>query len=516
MVLILLVLLGGLSTWLLPISVGRLIDGDEGYLLMAARLVSEGQVPYRDFFLPQGPLLPVVFGAFFWGIGRSWLGARLLAGAIAVAMGWLVYRESLSVTRRHGAAVIATMLFAFSGPAIGWLTIVKGYGLSALWMLASIGLVGIAVRNAEPLHDVRRANLAAAGAGALMGLAASTRLYTALLAPTLAIYMASRLGLNRSSGRRLAHYTSGCFLGLLPLLVSYGVDSKAFLFDTLHFHAVREYGQDSLLGSATEKAPTILRALGIHPEASLGGRQLMGLAIAAALALPARLRSRNHSGSAAAIVWPALLVASALPNPFQAQYLCMLIPFMAVESGVLLGVLLDECHQRKARLGFLGVTVCALAYLAYNLGVGWRERDRYLHTGDGVPGVWSTDRVSRWQIDNVEATAQAIDSLHIPEAASWWPGYFISSHTPITLALANDFGLRAADVLSPAERRRLHVVSLAEVGDMIRQRQPRLFVEGNWAASPWVAWLPQYGYQVRRTVDHVRLWTVQEPVKESP
>jgi hypothetical protein len=194
----------------------------------------------------------------------------------------------------------------------------------------------------------------------------------------------------------------------------------------------------------------------------------------------------------------------------------MLVPFMAVEAGVLLGVLLDECRQRKSRRGCLGVAVCASAYLAYNLGVGWMERDRYLHTGDGVPGVWSTDRVSRWQIDHVEAAAQAIDSLHIPEAASWWPGYFVSSRTRITLALANDFGLRAADVLSPAERRRLHVVSLAEVGEMIRQRHPRLFVEGNWAASPWVDWLPQNGYQVRRTVDPVRLWTVEEPAKETP
>jgi len=84
----------GLSLWLVPISLGRLVDADEGYLLMAARLVSEGRWPYRDFFLPQVPLLPAVFATVFAVFGRSWLVARLFSGLVAVAMGWLVYRES--------------------------------------------------------------------------------------------------------------------------------------------------------------------------------------------------------------------------------------------------------------------------------------------------------------------------------------------------------------------------------------------------------------------------------------
>ena len=508
-VLFLLALLGGLSAWLLPVSVGRLIDGDEGYLLMAARLVSEGQVPYRDFFLPQGPLLPAFFGVYFWGLGRSWLGARLLAGAIAIAMGWLVYRESLAATRRQTAALFATALFAFSGASIGWLTIVKGYGLSALWVLASLPLIGSVVREPTPPIEGRHTSLAVAGVGVLMGLAASTRLYALLLMPTLAVYLVARLGRNRLTVRRLGYFALGCFFGLLPLSVSCAVDSKAFLFDTIHFHAVREFGQDSLLGSATEKMPAFLRALGLHPEASLGGRQLMGLAIVAMMALLFRIRPRNTYGSAAACVWPVLLVASALPNPFHAQYLCMLVPFLAIEGGILLAVLLDICHQQRNHLRSLGVAVCALIYLSYHLGVGWLERDRYLHTGEGVPGVWSSDRVSKWQIENVESAAKAIDSLYIPVAASWWPGYFVSTRTSIIPALANDFGLRAADVLSPEERRRLHIASLAEVGEMIRQHNPRLFVEGNWAASPWVTWLPQYGYQIRRTGPDVRLWTVE-------
>ena len=41
-----------LSAVVLPAAMLRVIDGDEGYLLQAARLVSEGERPYIDFFFP--------------------------------------------------------------------------------------------------------------------------------------------------------------------------------------------------------------------------------------------------------------------------------------------------------------------------------------------------------------------------------------------------------------------------------------------------------------------------------
>ncbi|MDW8268066.1 MAG: hypothetical protein RMN24_02775 [Anaerolineae bacterium] len=38
----------------------REVNLDEGWYLWAARLVYEGQIPYRDFAYPQAPLLPYV------------------------------------------------------------------------------------------------------------------------------------------------------------------------------------------------------------------------------------------------------------------------------------------------------------------------------------------------------------------------------------------------------------------------------------------------------------------------
>ena len=48
-------LLTGLNLWF-----GDL-NQDEGWYLYAARLVSEGKVPYRDFAYPQAPLMPYIY-----------------------------------------------------------------------------------------------------------------------------------------------------------------------------------------------------------------------------------------------------------------------------------------------------------------------------------------------------------------------------------------------------------------------------------------------------------------------
>ena len=494
----------GLAAFLLPVARQRLIDGDEGYLLVAARLMAEGELPYRDFFLPQGPVVPAVFGAAFSIVGRSWQSSRTLAGILAVVMGWLVYRETLAVTRRRAAAVFATLLYAFSGLTIGWLTIVKGFGMAALWLLVGVWLVGAAVR--RPRAFCHHRTWAAAGAGVALGLAASTRGYAIVVMPVLALYLLRESGRSRASVRRLGAYALGSVVGLLPLLASLAMAHEAFLFDTILFHGVREYGQDSFFGSAAAKLPLILKSLGLKQRASIEDRQLLGMLLLATTAILLRARVRRGAGSAAAWVWPALFVASLLPNPFHPQYFSLLVPFLAIGGGQLFAVLLDGWQRWWPRLFRVAVPAAAFAYVVYQVTIGWLERDCFLHSAKRVPGVMELERVPRWRIETVEAVAEEIDRFGLPVGASWWPGYFVSSRTSITRALANDFGFRAAAVLFPEKRRRLHVASHQDLGDMIRRGQPRLFVEGNWADPADVSQLPQQGYRHRASVSDVRIW----------
>src|SRR5436190_16981878 len=67
----------------------RPVDGDEGYYATAARLVWEGNVPYRDFFYQQAPLLPYLY-SWIWGIHpQSLVAMRTFSaacGALAVLL----------------------------------------------------------------------------------------------------------------------------------------------------------------------------------------------------------------------------------------------------------------------------------------------------------------------------------------------------------------------------------------------------------------------------------------------
>jgi len=84
---------------LIPIGRLRLIDGDEGYYLQAARLVSGGQRIYTDFSTRRCRFGAHVYAAWFWLWGRGCTSARLLASLLAVGTGLLVLEILLSDLR---------------------------------------------------------------------------------------------------------------------------------------------------------------------------------------------------------------------------------------------------------------------------------------------------------------------------------------------------------------------------------------------------------------------------------
>src|SRR3989449_3051519 len=88
-----------------PMSLYRIVDGDEGTYLLVSRLVAEGQLPYHDFFYPQMFLLPYVYGAWMKLVGYSLYGARLLSAVFSVMLGLLVYRQTALVARAPARGV---------------------------------------------------------------------------------------------------------------------------------------------------------------------------------------------------------------------------------------------------------------------------------------------------------------------------------------------------------------------------------------------------------------------------
>lgn len=111
--------------------------GDEGYYALMARNVSEGLMPYRDFFCPQMPLLYYAVGGWFSLFGPGVVAGRLMSGIFGLCAVILV---CAACHRRAGAlaAMVAGLLLACN-PHIVFDTIeIKTQGLSFMLSAALI------------------------------------------------------------------------------------------------------------------------------------------------------------------------------------------------------------------------------------------------------------------------------------------------------------------------------------------------------------------------------------------
>ena len=123
------------------VSRHHLAGGDEGFYLLASRLVVQGKVPYRDFFYTQAPLLPYVYGLWIKCFGVSWISGRTLSALLTTALGVLLYVDVCQVTRKWIAGLAAVLLFLSSSLIYGSYPIAKTYSLAALCLYAAYVLV---------------------------------------------------------------------------------------------------------------------------------------------------------------------------------------------------------------------------------------------------------------------------------------------------------------------------------------------------------------------------------------
>ena len=129
-----------------PISLFRLVDGDEGTYLLVSRLVAEGQVPYHDYFYPQMFLLPYVYGGWLKLVGYSWYAARVLSACFSIALGLLLYRQVAHLTGARTWGVLSAVLFTFSGLAFGWYPLIKTFVLPTLLLFGAYAVLSVRSR----------------------------------------------------------------------------------------------------------------------------------------------------------------------------------------------------------------------------------------------------------------------------------------------------------------------------------------------------------------------------------
>jgi hypothetical protein len=475
------------------VSQHRLIDGDEGYYTLASRLVLQHKTPYLDFFYPQAPLLPYVYALWLKVCGISWFSARTFSALLTVLVGGLLYAHVCHETQKWIAGVSAVILFATSSLVFAWFPTVKTFSLSALFLFAAYVLltrIG-AASSGWPL----------AAAGVLFGLSVDTRSYFIALAPVLLFWIFRRSGERRILW--IVWFVAGCVVGLLPSAILFFASPDRFFFNNLGFHAVR-VSHGGLLGTWRNKARVIkVLFIGTHTGGQFSILAILSVALMYALY---RRRSRLDEPLLAWVLAFVLGLVCLLPNPSALQYFSAIMPFLIAAVVCWSSEFFQGLQSKR---GLRLATATAIVLLVGFIGFGVLSFEEYLFTGAEVPGLENPADAPNWTLPQVSAVSAAIDQLALPgeEVASFWPGYIFASWADPVPGFEDNFGMIAAQELSPERRQKYHLIYSSEVASMFASHHPRLAVVGN--QGPWnggpdyagsAAALRGYGYHLVRKV----------------
>ena len=461
------------------VSRHRFIDGDEGFYLLASRLVTKHKAPYLDFFYTQAPLLPYVYGLWFQLTGFTWLSARTFSALLTAVLGGLIYAQVCRETERWMAGAAAVVLFASSSLVFAWMPIVKTFPLATPFLfgcymiLTRLGVVpssssaGVAVSSPPPRSQLPAWWLGIAGL--LFGLSVDTRSYIVAVAPVFVWWI-----LRQHGGRwaRLLWLLVGFLAGIVPSLILFFASPDAFLFNNLGYHAMRA-GNAGLIGDWQDKLTVV--------AATFGGRFTgfqFSLIVLTCVVMLFKRRMKLEASLLAFIIAVVLGFISLLPTPASMQYFSMIMPFLIVaavcSASDYLATLQTPREIRIAR------AACVVALLCF-VGFAIPSFRQYLFTGYKVPGVIGPRDAPNWTLPQVTAVSKAIDGLTRPgeRVISFWPGYLFASHADPYPGYENDFGMYVADRLALEKREQYHILTGAEMLATPEQHRVRFVVIGN-------------------------------------
>jgi 4-amino-4-deoxy-L-arabinose transferase-like glycosyltransferase len=474
------------SAFLVPLAVWGVVDNDEGYYGLAAKLTAAGEVPYRDFFYPQAPLLPYVYGAWMEVFGVSLEATRALSVIFALALGALICHHAARRFASLWVGAVAVVAFASTRLVSTWYSTTKTYALSTLLLFGAFMLLDRDAKARTPRRWL--------AAGALLGLAIDVRLIFAATVPVFAFL----LWRDRTAERwRAGYWVAGLALGLLPSLILLIVAPSQFVFGNIGFHAVTNEG--GLVGDLDQKLESV--------SDTLSQPQYVALLLLAAIAIAVRLASRRPPPLAFWLA-AALGVASLLPTPTFAQYACTTVPFLIFTALELVPPIRAQLARpggaRYRNWALAGVGVLALAFT--------------VEGGRGIERAHSLNQsVNPVTPSAMTALADVIDTETAPgeRVLSFRPIYiFLSDAEPVP-GFENDLAPVAASIgdISDADAERLKLITNDRLEALIRNHGVRLIVGPGdsrlfWgsAGRPWEAIVREAGYEPHGSYQGVTIW----------
>lgn len=443
------------------VALHRFIDGDEGFYLLASRLVLLHKKPYIDFLFEQAPLFPYAYAFWMKCFGLTWTSARLFAALLTAVTGTLLFEDICHQTRHWLAGLCGTIMFAASMLIFGFFPVAKTFSLAALLVFSAYVVVNrLASKSSSWL---------AAGGGVLLALSIDTRSYLVVVVPLFILWI-MRSSEAKDARRLTKWFLAGCAVGILPCLYFFLSSPDAFLFNNLGYHAIRSNG--GLVGMWEEKIVVLLQLFLMGPESN--GLQ-NGILFFTSIGLLSATGKRRYPPRFAFQIAIAVGLVSLLPTPAWPQYFSLCVPFLLVTAVCTTDDMVCALESRRGRT--YALAGCTLLFCVY-LAAGVPDFHRYLVTGKGVPGIKSAQEAREWKLQPVVEVSRAIEQIASPgeTVASLWPGYIFQTRTEPFPGLEADYAVPIADKLSAAQRRKYHVVSPADLERSFAAHTPRVVV----------------------------------------
>jgi Dolichyl-phosphate-mannose-protein mannosyltransferase len=478
-----------LLCFFLFVARNRFIDGDEGFYLLASRLVLAHKTPYLDFFYTQAPLLPYVYGMWMKLGGVTWVSARTFSALLTALLGLLVFGQVSRVTGKSLAGLTALALFASSTLVFAWYPIAKTHSLAGLFLFAAYVIISPLSAATSPWWI--------ACSGLLLGLSVDTRSYIAGVTPVFLWWIIQR----SAPSRRVAHtlwFLGGLAIGIAPSATLFALSPDRYVFNNLRYHAMRS--SEGLIGDWRSKVH-IARLVLVGPDDNglqFGMLSIVGVALAF-------LWQKSRRASLLAFLIAFFLgLISILPTPAYSQYFCLCMPFLIVSAACLVSDYFGWLRSKAVR--WTAIVVCAGLFAGY-LALGARGFRHYLITGD-VIGIDDPDEAPNWTLARVREVSKAIDEVALPEetVASLWPGYIFESHADAYSGFENNFGWGVSWQLTQQERAKYHVISEGDFESGLAAHVPRIVVLGNDVlrddphGGEYAGMLKSNGYALAQTV----------------
>jgi hypothetical protein len=451
------------GAFVVPAAALRVLDQDEGYYAIAAKVVAHGKTPYVSFWFPQTPLMPYVYGGWQRVFQESWYALRGLSVLFTVALGCIVYGYVVRRWSSRRLALVAVVLLAATPLGFEWYPTVKTYALSTLLLFSAYVW---AEKSSARTWFV---------AGIFLGLAIDVRLLVASVVIVFLVY----------ARRHAGPFLIGLAVGLIPSIWLFVIGPARFFNDTLRSQTSRSDSTpaDNIVG----KARTVARVL-VEPH-------FLFLAGIGTLLIAVCIFRRKRPPLSVAIA-AILAITNLLPTPSHPQYFVTLIPFLAIATIELIELLGVSAQVLQRR--FLAVAAVVVI----------------------VPAAWSLHHITsanatRSRISDLGAISRAVDRhAHPGEVVlAFWPGYVYESHVRQIPGLESDFAPAAVANahLSAARAAEYHMLSTQQMSQAIRSHAIRLIVFGRGNANRGIRWrrvMVAAGYRPVEKVRDATLFTL--------